>query len=462
MNRKKILYGFLAFAVCGLAALIAHELLAWFDMAEMSLAFAAGAFASPEETVGGTVTTVKRVHDDGTVEGHEIDKPTISKKICKINPSLFPMDTMLRELQTVPCNSFEYQYYSVRGRGVESKVKSAYTPVAGSESGPQQIDVTNAHIYSTDSNVLFPTIQVDSQTRTASAVAGASLNPLVCHIVAVDNIAQGRITLCPVNAAALPALPADTPMRRMGVAKHENAGMSDDPSQMPYSDSNFAQIHMTTVSEGLYQKLSDKHVQFGLLDMREQAMLDFRMTNEADALFGVKARFIDPVTRKVKYMSDGLLRKIEKHLDTGDGNTITNDMLYGWASDIFRGNNGSPRRIGFYGSDFGRKLAAAPTVQKQLEAGKTEIVFGVTFHKIETTDGILLLKPHDLLNEYGYSHTLIVVDPANVYRFVQKQLEATALDRDKVGLSRSTDIRLDESHGLAVTNPDTHAVITVS
>ena len=99
-------------------------------------------------------------------------------------------------------------------------------------------------------------------------------------------------------------------------------------------------------------------------------------------------------------------------------------------------------------------------MEKQLEAGKTEVVFGISFRKLETTDGVLLLKPHDLLNEYGYERAAVVVDPANVYRAVMKELEATELDRDKVGLSRSTDIRMDEAHCLAVTNPDTHAIIT--
>lgn len=114
--------------------------------------------------------------------------------------------------------------------------------------------------------------------------------------------------------------------------------MSEDPSQMPYSDSNYCQIHMTTVSEGLYQKLTEKDVQFGLLDMKEQALLDFRMTNEADALFGVKQQIVDPISRKVKYMSDGMLRKIDKRLDMGAESKITNDLIYGWASDIFCGN----------------------------------------------------------------------------------------------------------------------------
>ena len=461
MKNKKIIYGLFALAVCIVAAVAMQELMAVFSAGGYALALA-GVAATADQTNHGTVTTTKSVGEDGTVTDQDINKPTISQKITKINPSLFPMDTMLRELETVPCKSFEYEYYSVRGRGVESSIKTAYTVTGGSESGAKQIDVTNAHIFSQDGNILFPTINVNNESKVATPLdSGVSLNPLICHIVSVDNIAQGKITIYPVNAAVLPALAADTPIYRLGVAKHENAGMSEDPSQMPYSDSNFCQIHMTTISETLYQRLTEKEVQFGLLDMKEQALLDFRMTNEADSIFGVKQKFVDPVTRKVKYMSDGLLRKIDKHLDMGTESKVTNDMIYGWASDIFCGNNGSERRIMFYGKDFGRSMAAAPTIEKQLEADKTEVVFGISFHRIETTDGVILMKPHDLLNEYGYTKAAVVVDPANVYRAVQKQLEATPLKRDEAGLSRSTDIRLDESHCLAVTNPDCHAIITV-
>lgn len=465
MKINKFLYGVLAFCGCVVSMYLFRELFAFLSPDDLGTTLMAvgGTAATAGETMRGTVTTTKAPKADGTVEDQDINRPTISKKITKINPSLFPMDTLLRELESVPCSSFEYQYYSVRGRGVQSKIKTPYTVTGGSESGPKQITVTNAHIFSQDGNILFPTMNVDNTTKTATPVAsgGLSLNPLICHIVATDSIAQDKITIYPINAAVLPALPADTPIYRLGVAKHENAGMSEDPSQMPYSDSNYCQIHMTTVSEGLYQKLSEKDVNFGLLDMREQALLDFRMTNEADALFGVKERFVDPVTRKVKYMSDGLVRKIEKHLDMGSESKITNDLLYGWCSDVFCGNNGSERRIMFYGKDFGRQMAGAATVQKQLEAGSTEIVFGITFHRISTPDGELLMKPHDLLNEYGYSKAAMVIDPANVYRAIQKPLEATELDRDKTGLSRSDDVRIDESHTLAVTNPDAHALLTV-
>ena len=463
MKNEKILYGLLSVVACAVAAVLFQELLAWLVPGAGAVLAVAGAAATAEETVRGTVTTTKEVSEDGTVTEHDINRPTISKKLTKINPSLFPMDTLLRTVAGVSAKSSEYKYYSVRGRGVQSKVTAAYTVTGGSESGAKQISVANAHIFSVDTNVLLPSFNVDNATKVASPVVGGgfSLNPLICHIVAVDAVSQGKITVYPLNAAVLPALPVDTPLFRLGVAKDEKAAVSEDPSQMPYSDYNYMQIHMTTVSQGLYQRLTEKDVEFGLLDMREQALLDFRMTNEADALFGVKSEIVDPVSRKVKRMSDGLLRKIDKHLDMGGESKISNDLLYGWMSDIFTGNNGSERRILLYGSDFGRAFAGADTVVKQLEGRQTEVVFGITFNKIVTPDGELLMKRHDLLNEYGYGKAGIVVDAGNVYRCVQKDLEATELDRDKAGLSRSEDVRIDEAHCLCVTNPDTHAVITV-
>ena len=59
-----------------------------------------GAAATAGETMRGTVTTTKPAKADGTVDDQDINRPTISKKITKINPSLFPMDTLLRELET--------------------------------------------------------------------------------------------------------------------------------------------------------------------------------------------------------------------------------------------------------------------------------------------------------------------------------------------------------------------------
>lgn len=160
MKNNKFLYGLFAVCACAVSAYLFHELLAWFAPDDLGgvLVAAGSAAATAEQTMRGTVLTTKPPKEDGTAEEQDINRPTISKKITKINPSLFPMDTILREIETVPCKSVEYQYYSVRGRGVQSKIKTAYA-VSGEASGAKQITVTNAHIFSVDGNVLFPDLR---------------------------------------------------------------------------------------------------------------------------------------------------------------------------------------------------------------------------------------------------------------------------------------------------------------
>lgn len=166
MKNNKFLYGLFAVCACAVSAYLFHELLAWFAPDDLGgvLVAAGSAAATADQTMRGTVLTTKTPKKDGTIEEQDINRPTISKKITKINPSLFPMDTILREIETVPCKSVEYQYYSVRGRGVQSKIKTAYA-VSGEASGAKQITVTNAHIFSVDGNVLFPTFEVDKTRR---------------------------------------------------------------------------------------------------------------------------------------------------------------------------------------------------------------------------------------------------------------------------------------------------------
>ncbi len=427
-------------------------------------AFAGGSFtianfvgAAAAETTQGTQQTTVAGSQTDNFKKPEHNRPTISQKLTKIMPSATPLDTILRELDSVSTNSTEYKYYSVNTRGVMQKVKTA--TAAGNPGGVMVIPMNSTHIFSVDGNILVPAFNGSGYDKQATAAAnGMSFTPLVLHIVAIDRAAE-TLTVFPINADRVPALPANTDFFRMGVAKNELAAITEDPASLPTSDSNFCQIHMTTVSEGVYQAMQDKEIKYGLLDIKEQALFDFRMTNEADSLFGVKREIVDPISQKTKYLSDGMIRKIRKHLDKGGASAVTEDVMIGWSADIFSGNNGSDERIMFYGSGFGVDIARARTVQKQLEAGKTEVKFGITFNRVETVHGVLLLKLHNLLDLYGYGDCGMVVDPANIYRSIQKPLEATPLELDKAGQSRSKTVRIDESHTLAVTNPDTHAML---
>ena len=105
MKNNKFLYGLFAVCACAVSAYLFHELLAWFAPDDLGgvLVAAGSAAATADQTMRGTVLTTKTPKKDGTIEEQDINRPTISKKITKINPSLFPMDTILREIETVPC-----------------------------------------------------------------------------------------------------------------------------------------------------------------------------------------------------------------------------------------------------------------------------------------------------------------------------------------------------------------------
>lgn len=409
-------------------------------------AILADAFAGASETSQGTATEAQK-------PAH--NKASVDHVLHKIMPSQFPMDEMLRKLSTAKTESTKYEYFKVRARGISATIASDVTGATGSA---VTITLDSAHIFSKDGNIMVPTWNATGADKAATAVSsGVSFSPLVLHICDINRAAK-TITVIALNASGVPSLKAQTKLFRMGTAKNELAAISEDPLSQPAKDYNFCQIHMTTVSEGVYQKLQEKEVPYGLAEFKEQALYDFRMTNEIDALFGTRSEFDDP-DGKHKYTSDGLIRKISKNLDKGTAASVTEDVLLGWAADVFDGNNGSEERILYYGTDFGRSIANCRTIYKSLEAGKTEVKFGITFNRIETNFGTLLLKYHSLLNMYGYGSAGIVVDPANVYRCIQKPLEATELNLDESGQKRSKDIRIDESHTLAVTNPETHAIL---
>ena len=409
----------------------------------------ADAFASAAETSQGTAkVSDKPAHN----------KSTVSKVLTKIMPSQFPLDQMLRDLSTETTSSTKYEYFKVRSRAVCATVAEAVT---GSTTSLVNIQLNTAHFFSLNGNVLVPSWETTTKAEAATELSNdkVAFKPLVLHICSI-NRGTNTIGVIALNANGVPNIKSGTKLYRMGTAMDELAARSEDPLSQPVKDSNFCQIHMTTVSEGLYQKLQEKEVTYGLAEFKEHALYDFRMTNEIDTLFGAADECVDRVTNKTKYTSDGLVRKINHRIDW-TGKTVAENDLQDMFAEIYAVNNGSDERYLYYGTELGSAIANCRTIYKSLEAGKTEVRFGITFNRIDTNYGTLLLKYHPLFNICGYGRAGIVVDPANVYRCIQKPLEATPLDLDKSGQSRSKDIRIDESHTLAVTNPDTHAMILI-
>lgn len=396
--------------------------------------------------------------EGGNIVRPEVNKPTVSQTITKVMPSLYPLDTMLRELRTGKTKSDIYEYFSVVARGTFAKVKSAGTETAAPAIATVSLD--SAHMLSLDGNLIVPEYEATSPSAQATKVSGGvAKRPLVLHIVGV-NYANQSIEVIALNASHVPAFAQGTVLYRGGTAKDQLAAMSDDPQILPTKDFNYCQINMCTISQSKLQALQEKEVAFGMAELQEQAIMDFRYQNEVSALFGYGREIIDPKTQKAKYTMSGFVQKVSKFLTKGSSaSSLTKDVINGWMADIFDCNNGSDTRVMLYGADFATAMANSAVFEKQLEAGKTEIKFGLKWNSIETNHGTLLCRMHTGLGMNGYGSTAMVIDPANIRRVEQMPLTEEQLDLDRSGRRRTDDVRLMESFTLEVTNPDTHAVL---
>ena len=454
MKNKKIfsLLGMLALVVIAAVAIFAQEWLMQLFVCGGGELLCFSVFAGAAETVQGTVAATT-VDAQGNIKKPEVDKDTVSKKLAKLMPSKFPLDTITREMPKGRTKSDIYRYASVLSRPLTCAVKTENT--AGMQ---VEVELTTTHMISLDSNLLVPKFDATGPTADAKATTSdaLSVSPLILHVIGINH-GSGKVTVIALNASKVPVLPAGTAMYRVGVAKDQSAAKSDDPMVLPTFDQNYCQINMATVSEAYFQKLQEKEVDWSMKDMQESTMYDFRLQSELSLLFGYGREFVDPISRKPKYTMDGFIRKIPSIRNDGSG--VTSAFMNSAMAQIFESNNGSEARICFYGSDFGLSMANNAAFEKQLEAGKTRVKFGITFNEVETNQGTLLMKKHDAFKLMGYGNAAMVIDPANFRKIVQKDLGWFDLDLEKAGVSRSVDRRIDESFTLEVTNPETHALI---
>ena len=459
MKNKKIfsLLGMLALVVIAAVAIFAQDWLMQLFVCGGGELLCFSVFAGAAETVQGTVKAIDTITDaegNTSITKPEVNKDTVSKKLAKLMPSKFPLDTITREMPKGRTKSDIYRYASVLSRSLECKVSEK--PEAAKQL--QELKLSTTHMISLDSNLLVPKFDATGPTADATPTKGGALSvsPLILHVVGINHGA-GTVSVIALNAAMVPDLPVETLLYRTGVAKDQHVAMSEDPMVLPTFDQNYCQINMATVSEAYFQKLQEKEVEWNMKDMQESTLYDFRLQSELAMLFGYGREFVDPVSHKPKYTMDGFIRKIPSIRNEGAG--VTNSFMNSSMAQIFESNNGSETRICFYGSDFGLSMANNAAFEKQLEAGKTRVKFGITFNEVETNQGTLLMKKHDAFKLMGYGNAAMVIDPANFRKIVQKDLSWFDLDLEKAGKQRTNDRRIDESFTLEVTNPETHALI---
>lgn len=423
--------------------------------------------ASADATVQGSVNTHATTAEgkavanaEGVIGKHEINKATTSSKLAKIGWSNAPLDTFLRNIGKGKTNSDTYQFFSVTARGV------ACTASAAEEKG-DVIEVTLAtgvHSLSKSGVLMVPTLKVENGVA-ASAGAKPSLKPLMLHIADIDY-SYKKVSLVPLNGAVEASLLANVTFYRAGIACDQDVAITEDPQAMPTKDHNHCQRMLCTISENMYQALQDKEVEYGLNDYRDQALLDFRLQSEMAAIFGGGAvageNFIDPKSNKRKLHMRGVLDFDIQNIMKTEADEDVDAFLNRAMEELFAVNNGSSERLLLYGAGFATALANSKWWQKQLEANKTEMKWGVTWKMVESNFGSLRGIMDPALSLTGeYSNCALVIDPAHVRLVEQVPLQERKLDLVSAGIRNSKDIVLEESITLELTNPKAHGLLVL-
>lgn len=388
----------------------------------------------------------------------ELDDNYISQAIVEMLPARTPLDTLMRKAKREKINSFVYEFYKVDTKAVADTVKTGYT-AEGDGAEAAAIVANNPDIWSVDDTILVPEL------------VGRDGKELVLYINAI-NRATGALTVQALNGAdganttankrLVPNIIAGTKLYRMGKAGSELDAQTTPYAMLPIKDNNNCQIFMAQVQESTYQKLHKKEANWGFSDYERMNVYDMKQTMEASYLWGYKHYFKDIQDSDMKYTTGGVWRNVTKRLGYGaggDDRAVTRKQYVGWTKSIFTGNNGSDKRIFWYGGTLGASLHEVDSWQRFVEGGKTEVVHGITFNQIVTNFGILLAAYHPLFDLYGYEDYGLVVDINHLVKFAFKDLEEIDLDLIGSGQKNANAKFITEASGIATRYPDCHAII---
>ena len=383
-----------------------------------------------------------------------IDDP-VDQNLVKIRPSVSPLDTILRYAGSKPTNNFEYEWYSIGTRAVDDKTSDAATITSSADVQAVQGVITvagNINKFDVTDTILFPKINGgDGEMLVGYVVEKDVKNRQLTFTISEEQMTAGG------DGKTIPAIPAETVIYSLGRAAGELDVKTPAISYIPKPSRGYCQIFMAQIAQSTYEKMMDKKVKFDVNEIEEQALYEYRVRMEGSFLFGKKGKVYNPNTNSYVYMTDGITRQIKKRetIDTSKGDAELIRVM----KEIFTKNSGAKERVLLAGADFVEKMSTFSTVQKQLEAGNTEVVWGITWKKIESNFGSLLLVHHELLDQYGWADKAIVLDPQYLKKWQISNFERKEYDGKELAIMNGNFTVFREVCGVAVYNPGAHCIL---
>lgn len=414
---------------------------------------------------GAVLGTATGVIVDNTVTTSEVEtgapnlnEPDYDKMIVEMLPSRTPLDTIFRtRAKKRKSESIEVRYFSVDTKPFKDTVKTAKTV-----GDAQIIDLAVNDIDMWDKKDTLRINGVNGYDGTTSNnVLG--FNNLVCRVVGLDNTA-GTLRLQALNGYLTGGkkvfhdnILKDAVLVRMGKAETELAMQTTPYAILPFEDFNYCQNFMAQIEESTWQNIHKKRVNWDFSDYARLNIYDMRATKELSFLFGTRSKDVDVETKEQVYTCGGLTQYIAKTETVGS--TLSMTDFANWRAKMFEDNNGSEQRHAFIGADLWKKFETIDTIQKQLAANQTEVVFGIRFAKIEFGNEVIYLHKHNLMTQAGWGDYGIFLDMQHVHERPFIPLKETELDLKKSGQKNAMAKVLTEVTCPILKYPDCHMIV---
>lgn len=452
LNFSFNLFGVLLTLICALVGIA--------DFSTMGLHAAGAVVVTPESGEGRVVTREGLTTDVTRQESPDLILDTVDQRITKMRPSATPLDQIMRHATPKKAGTMKFEYYSTDIRPVKATVTVKFTQDTTKDYADLTVD--NGKLFDETDTIYVPSVTGFTET------GAASIKALVLYVVSVSG---NTVKVQAANGGAgiganegymyVPTINANTKIYRMARAASEGEVQTSPYSSLPTKKNNYCQIFKCQVAMTSIQALSDKEIKWTPSEIEEQAVYEFRMAMEASYLFGVKSYFYNSLKKAWVYTTEGVVNSITKKIEYPASGMMNEDVV-DIHKDIFTGNSGSRRRIMLAGSGFVAKWSKIRSVEKQLEAGNTVVVWGIEWKSVSTNFGETLLLQHDLLDMYGFEEKAIVIDPQYLDKWSFKSLTRDVLDLKKAGTYDGDVAVLTEISGPALRYPGCHAILEPS
>jgi hypothetical protein len=402
---------------------------------------ALGAVAGIGQTIVGETPSTQAVDKASP----DLLREAILKKVIQTHPSSYPLDTLMHYMSQQSTPSWEFRAYDTPYLPYRSTIKTASS--AGTVVGnPVSLTPVNIDHIRNQSCLFFKSI---------SGTATKDGKWLAVHVVNVTRGA-GTTDVIPLNATGdlLPAIPANTEFIIGPIAANELDMQVESQVPVPQNYSNYNQLFMCQMEVGDYEEAHLKEVGWGWSDIQDYTIMDFRFRRTISYYLGYAAKFVDSIRNVEKYSTGGIGRQITRQYTAPSA--WTDADFVDFSEYVFIGNKGSLKKICLFGNTLISNISKINTVQKQLAAGSTEVVFGLTFNKIKTNYGELLVHYDPLFTEMGMPDQGVVLDPEFLVRTNFNGIHHDKIDSKSAGWRRAKIESIAEASAALLRNRDSH------